>query len=277
MAESPTDGTDSQSSVSDDTVLDDNQTNQSADEHTDTGTSGDTQDSGQTSDNEPQHGTTQDNEGSDDDGLDNFAEAQGFDPKNLTEGERKALKIAHDNQKAYRKSTQGKSEEAQKAIEEANTLDDGETEQLTDDEAWQADIEARQARIESNLRLSEFYSKNPDARGYDKEMGEIVLEEANSNGKAAARYLAADLNRLLVLAKARRGDGEANAIAEQARKEERERIRKAQEAGSDGSQATNSHQGEPKITQEWVDKEYDPSNPEHRQMVDEAIQRGDLY
>jgi len=277
MENSPTDGSGEPAGSSNDDLPVNNPQDQPADEHTDTGTSGDTQNPDQTSDNEPQHGTTQDNEGSDDDGLANFAKSQGFDPEKLTDGERKALKIAHDNQKAYRKTTQDKSDEAQKAIEQANTLEDGETEGLTPEEEWQASVEARQARIESSLRLSEFYAKNPEARDFDKEMGEIVLEEAKANGKAAARYLAADLNRLYVLAKARRGDSEASAIAEKARKEERERIRKEQEAGSDGSQAINSHRGGPKITKEWVDNEYDPSNAEHRKIVDEAIRRGDLY
>jgi len=278
MAEAPTDGSGEPAGSSDEDLPAENQNDQSAAGHTDTTTGGDTPDVDQTSDDEPQHGTTQDTEGSDEDeGLTKFAKAQGFDPDNLTDGEKKALKLARDNQKAYRESTQQRSEETQRAITEANTLDDEETEELTPEQEWQAGVEARQARIESSLRLNEFYSKNPEARELDKEMGELVLEEAERNGKPAARYLASDLNRLYILAKARRGENESSVIAEKARKEERERLRKAQEAGSDGSQATNSHSSTQKVTKEWVDKEYDPSNAEHRKMVDEAIQRGDLY
>lgn len=278
MAESPTDDGADVTSGGDEPILDDNQQDLSADEHTDTDSSGETQDSDQQSDTEPQDGTTQDDDSSDDeDGLSKFAKAQGFDPENLTDDTRKALKLARDNQKAFRESTQIKADEARSAIHDANTLEDEDTEELDPFEARQVELEARQARIESDIRLSEFYVSKPEARELDKEMAQIVLDEAKTNGKAAARYLAADLNRLFVLAKARRGDNDSAQIADNARREERENLRKRQSGSADESHASNQHQTTPKVTEDWIDNEYDPSNPEHRQMVDEAMARGDLY
>lgn len=284
MDESPTDsGTDqssSDSSTADESLLDTNQS-PSADEH-DQGTvsGGETQDTGQDSDTEPQDGTTQDADDSSDtdDGLERFAKSQGIeDVSSLTERERSLLKTAHDNQREARKRMQADSDELRKSVDKAAEVSDEEVENLDAEDAHDARVDAKLYKIEQTQRTLDFYAKNPEAREYDREMGEIVFEELENNGKEAARYLASDLNRLYVLAKARRGENDAEVAREAGRREERELLRKRQEGSADTGHAQNTHSGPTKIDRTWVENEYDSSNPEHRKLVDEAIARGDLY
>lgn len=273
MTQSPTEGDDTNSGGSNE-PLPENQ-NPSADDTQQDSVSSDTQDTDQGNqgpDNQP----TQDSQSSDDDGLNNFAKAQGFDPENLSDGEKKALKIAHDNHKAYRKNAESQSEELKNAVTDTEQVTDSELEDLEPAEAREARRDAEIATIKAENRVNNFYIRKPEAREYEEDMKRLVVEEAQKNGRDAARYLSSDLDRLLVLAKASRGDA-SEAAREEGRRAEREELRKRQEGSADAGHASNPHQAPQKVTRDWIANEYDPSNEEHRKMVDEAIARNDLY
>lgn len=237
----------------------------------DTEASEKSQDSGQEdTSNEPDSSQTTQNDGSDDDeGLAKFAKSQGFDPDNLTEGEKKALKIARDNQKAFHEERQHKSDELRRTEQELHKPDENADEL--------EEIKANYATLKAQQDVNEFYNANPEAREYDKDMAKLVVEEAKKNGVEAARYLASDKQRLLILAKASRGDLDAETAREAGRKQEREELRRKQEASADlgGAQDSNPKPTQ-KVTREWINTSYDPKNPEHRKMVDEALANGTI-
>lgn len=260
---------------------DQNQNNQSADGQQTESVSGDTQTTDQDDNSQQGDSSSTDDDSSssdDDDGLSKFAKAQGFDPENLTDGERKALKLAHDNQKAFRTKAQEDSDALKDTLVDTESVSDDELEDLDPTEAWQRKQDARFAQLEAKERSNEFFIKNPDAREFETEMAQLLVEEAKNNGVDAARYLSKDLNRVLVLAKAARGDSTEQARADGARAE-RERLRQRQEGSADGGQASNSHQAPKKLSRsdilEMDDKEYEKLRESGE--LDEIINRGDLY
>lgn len=274
---SPTDngGTDT---GADKTALPDNQTNNTAEEQHDTVSGGNTQDAVDTSkDTSSDTGTTGDDDGAnaDDDGLARFAKSQGFDPENLTDGEKKALKIAHDNQKAFREKSQKSNEDLKKVENEIYKPEVSDDADEYDKREAARDYQLNM--LAANQRKRDFFDAVPEAKEYEADMAQLIKTEAENNGVDAARYLASDLRRVFILAKAGKSDDEIRTASEAARREERELLRHKQEAGSDASAATSNQRKSPKVTRDWIKTEYDPGNEEHRKMVDEAIARGDLY
>lgn len=273
--QSPTEGDvqNSSDSQNDESLLD-KDNNQSADEQQqDTGSDDNSSDSdsGSSSSN-----NDKDDQSSDDDGFSKFAKSQGFDPSDLTDRERKALKIAHDNVKAFR--TKEQKDELRKATEDINDPKDvRDNEELSDAEKREIQRDMEIAQLRAAQRTRDFYDSNPQAKEYDKEMGQLIKEEQEKHGTAAARYLAQDLERLYILAKARRGNDDSDAAREAGRREERELLRKRQEGSADSSHSTQPNAPKTKVTRDWLASEYDPKNAEHRKMVDEALARGDLY
>lgn len=268
-------------------ALPDSQTDTSAETtNTDSVSSGDTQDADQDKTNQPDNNQTteEDSSSSQDDGLAKFAKSQGFDPDNLTEGESKALKLAHENQKAARTSMQKKSEELNKAVDSVNTPTTEELDELDPTDARMASLEAKHARLEQKQRADDFYTQNPEARDFDKEMAEIVTEEINKysdkeQGRMAGRFLARDLDRLLVLAKARKGNNSADAAREEGARQERENLRKKQEGSADTASATQSNNSSKKINKQSI---ADMPDEEYIKLRDSgelqaAINRGELY
>lgn len=263
--------------------LPENQNNPSADEQTDS-VSSDTQEPDQSENNQPEKTTGEEDSSSDEDGLAKFAKSQGFDAENLTEGERKALKLAHDNQKAYRQSQQKKTEELNKAVTDVNSVTEDDLEDVDPQDARIARLEANQRVQEQKLRASAFYEANPEAREYDKEMGEVILEEVAKytnpeEGKMAGRFLAKDLDRLLVLAKAKRGDLSPEQARKDGAREERERLRKTQEGSADSAHASQPSQRTKKVSAADIANMSDEEYIEFRDSgeLHEAINRGDLY
>ena len=191
-----------------------------------------------------------------DDGLAKFAKSQGFDPENMTDGERRALKIAHDNQKAFRSKDEGKK------IADA-------TEALTD-----GSLEAEVAQLKYERTTDKFFSEGSRDRALEPDMVDILNERAEKYGKEYAFGLSRDLDALYALAQVKRGDGTVN--AEAIRREERESIKKQQTASAGNAHAVTPNVGETKIDRSWIETTYDSSNPEHRKLVDRAVQNGDL-
>lgn len=247
-----------------------------ADDDKDAVSSDDSQDADQDSKDEPQEGSprTEDDDSDAEDGLAKFAKSRGYDFEELTDREKQLLKDVRENQKKARSKT---ADDLRDATKEANTVDDKQLEEVDEYEAREIQREARLAQLEANQKVTDFYNRNPEAKDYDTAMGKLITQEKEKHGETAARYLANDLDRLLVLAKASSGDNDSDVIRDKAKREERESLRKRQEGSADTSHATSRSTGNAKVTREWINEEYDPGNKEHVQMVDEAIARGDLY
>lgn len=279
---SPTEGDSGAGSTDENVDLpDQNQNNQSADEQQEDSVSSEAQDTDQDDNNQPDDSQTTDDDSSssdDDDGLSKFAKAQGFDPDNLTDGERKALKLAHDNQKAFRTKAQEDSDALKDTLVDTEEVSDDELEDLDATEAWQRKQDSRMAQLEASQRSTTFFQKNPEAKEYEQEMATLLVEEAKNNGIDAARYLSKDLNRVLVLAKAARGDS-TDAAREEGARAERERLRKRQDGSADGGQASQTHQTPKKLSRadilDMKDEDYEKLRESGE--LDEIINRGDLY
>lgn len=222
-------------------------------------------------DTEQQESTSSDSDNStednnENDGLDanlaKFAKSQGFDPDNLTANEVKALKLAHNNQKAYRASIDAsKPGEIDRKINEVDSSTD-----MTDREY--TDFRLNQQVLRNNVQR--YWMENPDDRQYEKEAVAILQKEKEQYGDAAQMRLIQDMPRLLREAKFAAGVYDTKKIAEKAQREERERLRKEQEGGADSLNASNSNpSGGEKDMRQWIREEYDPSNPEHRKKLDD--------
>jgi len=195
-----------------------------------------------------------------DNGLAKFAKSQGFDPDNLTDGEKKALKIAQDNQRALRQRMEAsKPSEIEKSIKGVDSSSDMSDREYTD-------FRLNQQNMVLNVR--QYWAENPDDRQYEKEAVAILQKEKELYGDAAQMRLAQDMPRLVREAKFAAGAFDEKAIVAKAQKEERERLKKEQEGGADSLNATQPSSTSSKNMQEWIRDEYDPSNPEHRAKVD---------
>lgn len=219
----------------------------------------------QSSDESQEQGESQEEEHVEDEALAKFAKSQGIDDlSELSKRERSLLKAAHDNRVAAR--SKKPSREMEKEVQEAYTSSDD------------SDTIRRLNQLEAKQKLSDFFTENPEAKDYEKEMAEVLQEERTQFGDDAARSLAGNLPRLVREAKFRAGVYDSDAARESGRRDEREALRKRQEASADAPHASSSlANSTSKVTREWVETEYNPDNAEHVKMLDEAISRGDLY
>ena len=195
-----------------------------------------------------------------DDGLAKFAKSQGFDPESLTDGERRALKIAHDNQKAYRSNTNKSKIAEVKADVDGNAIAPDEIESFRQ--------EFRQ--YQATKQAEQFFSQEGRDDTFAPVMSEILEEKKAAHGADYARVLSGDLELLYDLAVIRKG-GAATVDADAIRREERESINKQLAAAPTGPHATTNTLNDTttKITQEWIQNEYNPRNPEHVKLVDQ--------
>lgn len=202
----------------------------------------------------------------DDDGLAKFAKSQGFDPENLSDGERRALKIAHDNQKAYRSTSNEK--KVTEAASELHTPVANETEDAKfrrEFQTWKYEQQAEK-----------FWADKQD-RTLEPSMVEILNEKKEQYGTEYARILSQDLNTLYDLARLKSGAQVGAPVdADAIRREERESIKRQANASAGQPHAVSQATSETKIDRNWLDTQYQPSNPEHRKLVDAAYARGDL-
>ena len=185
-----------------------------------------------------------------------FAKAQGFDPENLTDTERKALKIARDNQKALRSSKLSKS----------SASVDGD---ITRDELESFRQEFRQ--YQATKKAEEFFREEGRNDALAPVMSEILEEKKAVHGPEYARVLSQDLNLLYDLAQLR--SGAVGVDPDQIRQEERESINKQMSGQSGNAHATQPTMGSKKqvVTSEWLRSEYQPGNPEHDALVSEYM------
>lgn len=204
----------------------------------------------------------------DDDGLAKFAKSQGFDPENLTDGERKALKIAHDNQKAYRNSNN-----ETKVADVSKELNAPKAD-ATEDEKFRSEF--RQYKYEQ--QTDKFWSAEGRDKTLEPAMVEILNEKKEQYGADYARTLSQDLPTLYDLARLKSGAGSATTVDTEAiRREERESIRQQSNASAGSAHAVTQSQPGTKVDMDWLQNTYDPSKPEDVKLLDEAMARGDLY
>lgn len=209
---------------------------------------------------------TQNSGGQNDDGLANFAKSQGFDPDNLTDGERRALKIAHDNQKAYRSANDKKVTDV---AQELQPTDANESE----DAKFRREFKQYKYEQETN----KFWGTEGRDRSLEPSMVEILNEKKAQYGADYARNLSQDLGTLYDLARVRSGNVTGTPVDTEAiRREERESIRQQSTASAGQAHAVSQVTTPQKIDREWLSTHYNPSNPEHRKLVDAAVANGDL-
>lgn len=196
------------------------------------------------------------------DDIANFARAQGFDPDNLTEGERKALTIARDNQKALRSSTN-----KSKLSESAASVDG----QITKEEMDAFQREFRQ--YQSVKKAEAFFAEEGRDDSLAPVMSEILEEKKAQHGAEYARVLSSDLPLLYDLARVKQGATASTVDPEAIRREERESINKKLSGSSSNQHASSGSvaNSATKVTPEWLRNEYKPGNPEHDKLVAEYM------
>lgn len=189
-----------------------------------------------------------------DDGLAKFAKSQGFDLETASDDVKRALKIAHDNQKAFRSNTPSKS------ISDA-------TEGLGD-----GSLEAEVAQLKYERQTDKFWQGENRDRSLEPTMVEILNEKAEQYGKEYAFILSRDLDTLYGIAQLKSGaQPNANVDVEAIRREERESINRQLQGGAPQAHAVQGGQAKtPEITAEWLTNEYDSRNPEHIKLLQEA-------
>ena len=197
-----------------------------------------------------------------DDGLAKFAKAQGFDLETASDDVKRALKLAHDNQRAYRNATSNKS------ISEA-------TEEL-DDGSLRAEVDS----LKYENQVNKFWQGSGRDRSLEPVMVEILNEKVAEltpqfgeyQARTYAKTLSRDLDTLYGLAQLRSGANTgANIDAEAIRREERESINKQLQGGAPQAHAMQGGQPKkPQITAEWLTNVYNPRDPEHIKLLQEA-------
>ena len=196
----------------------------------------------------------------DDAALASFAKGQGInDLSELSDRERSLLKMARDNKSAFDKTKQ-----TQPKLEETST----ELATLGDDATDVQKLSAKVANWEYKEKKSTFMA-GKDAT-LEPVMAQIVAEKRAEYGDDYARNLLNDLPTLYSLASSQK-PADTSAAVEQAKRDERSSMNQSLAAGAGNAQATSSKPQTPiKVTSEWIRNEYNPSNPEHRALVDAA-------
>ena len=206
---------------------------------------------------------TKTNTADDDAALASFAKGQGInDLSELTDRERSLLKMARDN-----KSNADRLKQNQPKLEEtSNSLAE-----LGDDATDVQKLAAKVANMEYSGKKATFM-KDKDAT-LEPVMAQIVAEKRAEYGDDYARSLLNDLPTLYSLAQSQK-PADTSAAVEAARREERSSMNQSLTAGAGQAQATSSKPATPvKVTSEWIRNEYNPNNPEHRALVDAAMQK----
>lgn len=205
----------------------------------------------------------QSTEANDNAALASFAKGQGInDLSELSERERSLLKMARDNKSAFDKTKQ-----TQPKLEETSN----QLAQLGDDATDVQKLAAKVANMEYKEKRITFM------QGKDETllpaMSQIVSEKRAEYGDDYARSLLNDLPTLYALANSQKPT-DTSAAVEAAKRDERSSMNKSLTASAGGANATSSKPATPiKVTSEWIRNEYNPSNPEHRALVDAAMKK----
>lgn len=184
----------------------------------DTNTDANAQDNSDNSDDSQSastdEGSQQEPETSDED-VTKWLEGKGINPSDASEDTLKVAKMAVNSEKRMHEVTSSNGGAAKEALDDA--VNDAEAAgQMTGDEAWRT-------KMELKLSVMDFYTRNPDALQYDKQIGELIRKEP---------YLANNFKRAYQIARLE-GSGESiDKATENARKSERELLNQKQRAGA---------------------------------------------
>lgn len=207
-----------------------------------------------------------------DDGLIKFAKGQGITVEeyaSLSERELKLLKVAKDNQSAARNKPVEK-----KIIEQvAETVD---TPNVNETENESISREIRGYKYEK--QVDTFWSDAKKNRSLEPTMAKILSDKkaeltpliGEAEAKKYCFNLSRDLNTLYVQAQIETGTYDPEAAKEEARREERDSIKRKIAAAPSGAHAVQSStNSNTKITMDWVRNEYNSKNPEHVKMLND--------
>lgn len=201
-----------------------------------------------------------------DDGLAKFAKSQGVDDiTGLDDNAQRFLKIAYDNQKAFRNSKN----EGQRINDTSKTLQgDGQS------------LESRVQEMEYERTTDKFWSGENRDRSLESSMVEILHDKVETltpmlgedEAKKYAFNLSRDLDTLYGMAQLKNGAKPGqNVDAEAIRREERESIKKAMTAGAPNAHAVESQPAKNvQVTDEWIRDVYNPRDPEHIEIMQKA-------
>ena len=205
----------------------------------------------------------QSTEADDNAALASFAKGQGItDLAELSAREISLLKMARDNKSAYDKTkqTQPKLDETSKNLAT-----------LGDDATDVQKLTAKVANMEFAATKNNFFTGKDAA--LEPVMAQIVADKRAQFGDDYARSLLQDLPTLYGLAQLQK-PADTSAAAQAAREEERNSMNQSLAASGADAHATNSRPATPiKITDAWIENEYDSTNPEHRALLDAALKR----
>jgi hypothetical protein len=177
---------------------------------------------------------TEDDSSKDDDvDLKEWAKKKGVDP----DDPEAILKLARDTEKGFRQYSQ-------KAKQDANQL----KQQVSQDPGF-SDSEA----VIQEARVINFYNSNPEAREYDKQMGEIYARFQQSDPEFAT-HLMKHLDTLYAMAKTESSNAEIQTARQQGRNEAIEAKRKAQAASAPQANAVSSTPKSSGLTPEKVNQ-----------------------
>lgn len=208
-------------------------------------------------------------DGSQDDGLAKFAKGQGIDSLDgMSERELKLLKIARDNQTAYRKTNDKKITEQVTATVDIPVAGESENASVV--------REIRAFKYEK--QVDSFWADDKRDRNLEPVMANILKDKqaelAPQIGEDEARKyaynLSRDLDTLYAQALIKSGTYNPEALQQEARQEERDSIKRKLSAAPNGAHAAqNTTATQPKVTLDWVRTEYNSKNPEHVKMVND--------
>ena len=197
-----------------------------------------------------------------DDGLAKFAKSQGIeDLESLSDRERNLLKIASDNQKAYRSN--------QKASKIADTVKEltKPAEDADDNEKFRSEF--NQFRYEQ--KTSEFWSGDHN-KELEPTMVQILNEKKEQFGDEYARNLSNDLDTLYGMAQLKTGSISGPIVDEnKIRQEERDSINKQLTSGAPQAHAVTQSTANTVIDSEWIENTYEPGNAEHEKLLQAAM------
>lgn len=205
--------------------------------------------------------------GGQDDSLAKFAKGQGIDSlDDMSERELKLLKIARDNQTAYRKTND------KKLIEQINEIVTTPGAQETEDEEFKREF--KQYKYEK--QVDNFWKDDKKdsklepvmARILSDKQAELTLLIGEKEAKAYCYNLSRDLNTLYIQAQIESGTYDPEVAKQEARQEERDSIKRKIAAAPDGAHASqNTTAVQPKVTLDWIRNEYNSKNPDHVKLV----------
>lgn len=208
--------------------------------------------------------------GVEDDVLTKFAKGQGYsdeDIASMSEREKKTLLSLKKNVDTFRNPEK-------KLVDAVSDVVEGPRTNETDDEAFKREF--RQYKYEK--QTDNFWKENNRDRSLEPIMVKILNDKkaeltpiiGEERAKDYCFTLSRDLDTLYVQAQIASGTYSPEAAAEEARREERDSIKKQIAAAPDAAHAVQgAPKSQPKITMDWIRNEYNSKNPEHVKLVNE--------